>query len=39
MELVEKDSFRLIEPHLRKREKNQATDLELAELYALLQRG
>lgn len=36
MDLVDKASFELIEPLLDKREKNQATDLELAELYQLL---
>jgi len=39
MELIEKDSFKLIEPLLLKREKNQATDLELAELYTLLKKN
>ncbi|HHB93686.1 MAG TPA: TIGR03986 family CRISPR-associated RAMP protein, partial [Campylobacterales bacterium] len=38
-ELIDDKSFESIEPLLAKREKNKATDLELAELYNLLIKG
>jgi len=39
MDLVDKKSFKSIEKLLLKREKNKATDLELAKLYQLLKEG